>query len=138
VSGDRVEAAEGDDRWSFMGKKPEPRGLGPASEHGTGKVLAYVFGRRRAEGFLQRKALREPFGIARFFPAHWGAYARPLAPAVQVPGNRKTQQIERKHLTVRTRGKRLARKPICCSKSAELHASVMGLFVNRYEFGLPV
>ena len=31
--------------------------------HHTGKVLAYVFGRRQDTVFLQLKALREPFGI---------------------------------------------------------------------------
>jgi insertion element IS1 protein InsB len=54
------------------------------------------------------------------------------------PGKRNTQQIERKHLTLRTRIKRLARKTICFSKSIELHDIVIGLFVNRYEFGLSV
>ena len=61
-----------------------------------------------------------------------------LAPEIHVPGKRNTQQIERKHLTLRTRVKRLARKTICFSKSTELHDIVIGLFVNRYEFGLSV
>jgi hypothetical protein len=52
------------------------------------------------------------------------------------PGKRNTQQIERKHLTLRTRIKRLARKTICFSKSIQMHDIVIGLFVNRYEFGL--
>jgi insertion element IS1 protein InsB len=39
---------------------------------------------------------------------------------------------------LRTRIKRLARKTICFSKSIELHDIVIGLFVNRYEFGLSV
>ena len=61
-----------------------------------------------------------------------------LAPEIHVPGKRNTQQIERKHLTLRTRVKRLACKTICFSKSTELHDIVIGLFVNRYEFGLSV
>jgi insertion element IS1 protein InsB len=100
--------------------------------------LAYVFGRRRDEVFLQLKALLEPFGITRFFTDQWEAYAQHLASAVHVPGKRNTQQIERKHLTLRTRVKRLARKTICFSKSAKMHDIVIGLFVNRYEFGLLV
>lgn len=43
-----------------------------------------------------------------------------------------------KYLTLRTGIKRLARKTICFSKSSQLHDIVIGLFVNRYEFGLPV
>ena len=46
--------------------------------------------------------------------------------------------MERKHLTLRTRITRLARKTICFSKSIQMHDIVMGLLVNRYEFGLPV
>ena len=48
------------------------------------------------------------------------------------------QQIERKHLTLRTRITRLVRKTICFSRSTQMHDIVIGLFVNRYEFGLPV
>jgi insertion element IS1 protein InsB len=39
---------------------------------------------------------------------------------------------------MRTRIKRLTRKTICFSKPIEMHDIVLGLFVNRYEFGLPV
>lgn len=41
-------------------------------------------------------------------------------------GKRKTQRIERKHLTLRTRIKRLARKTICFSKTQEMHDLVIG------------
>ena len=54
------------------------------------------------------------------------------------PGKRNTQQIERKHLTLGTRIKRLTRKTICFSKSIQMHDLVIGLFVNRYEFGLRI
>jgi insertion element IS1 protein InsB len=138
VSIGRIEDAEVDEMWSFVGSKQEPRWLWHAIDHRTGAVLAYVFGRRRDEVFLQLKALLEPFGITRFFTDHWGAYARHLAPETHIPGKHTTQQIERKHLTLRTRIKRLVRKTICFSKSIELHDLVIGLFVNRYEFGLPV
>jgi len=97
-----------------------------------------VFGRRQDEVVLQLKARLEPFGITRFCTDQWGAYARHLAPEAHVPGKRNTQQIERKHLTVRPRIKRLARKTSCFSRSPEIHDMVIGLFVNRYEFGLSV
>jgi insertion element IS1 protein InsB len=32
----------------------------------------------------------------------------------------------------------LARKTICFSKSVRLHDVVIGLFINRYEFGLAI
>ena len=133
-----VSEAEVDEMWSFVGKKKEPRWLWHAIDHRTGKVLAYVFGRRVDEVFVKLKTLLEPFGITRYYTDSWGAYERNLAPEVHSPGKRNTQQIERKHLTLRTRLKRLVRKTICFSKSIAMHDIVIGLFINRYEFGLPV
>ena len=134
----RVDVVEVDEMWSFVRKKKEPRWLWHALDHCTGKVLAYVFGRRKDEVFLQLQALLNPFGITRYYTDSWGAYERNLAPEVHSPGKRNTQQIERKHLTLRTRLKRLVRRTICFSKSIEMHDIVIGLFINRYEFGLPV
>ena len=50
-------------------------------------------------------------------------------------GKRNTQKIERKHLTFRTRFKRLARRTICYSKSWDMHTIVFGLLINVLEFG---
>ncbi|MDR0797462.1 MAG: IS1 family transposase [Nitrososphaerota archaeon] len=56
------------------------------------------------------------------------------------PGNilhtdkRNTQRIERKHLTFRTRLKRLARRTICHSKSPEMHTTLFELLRNVLEF----
>ncbi len=129
---------EMDEMWSFVGKKSNPRWLWHAIDHTTGAVLAYVFGRRKDEVFLQLKALLEPFGLTRFYTDDWGAYTRHLDPEVHSPGKRHTQKIERKHLTLRTRIKRLVRKTICFSKSTQMHDIVLGLFVNRYAFGRAV
>ena len=134
----RVDQAEVDEMWSFVGKKKKPRWLWHALDHRSGKVLAYVFGRRRDEVFVRLKRLLAPFGIRRYYTDCWGAYTRHLPSQVHSPGKRNTQQIERKHLTLRTRLKRLVRKSICFSKSIELHDIVLGLFINRYEFGLSV
>jgi insertion element IS1 protein InsB len=134
----RVDEAEVDEMWSFVGKKQEQRWLWHAIDHWTGTVLAYVFGRRTDEVFAQLKALLEPFGIRHFHTDDWGAYGRHLEPEVHTPGKWNTQQIERKHLRLRTRLKRLVRKTICFSKSIEMHDIIIGLFINRYEFGLPL
>ena len=69
----RVDAAEVDEMGSFVGKKTAPRWLWHALDHRTGKGLAYVFGRRKDEVFLQLKALLEPFGITRYYTDSWGA-----------------------------------------------------------------
>jgi insertion element IS1 protein InsB len=134
----RIDDTEVDEMWSYVGKKQEQRWLWHAIDHRSGKVLAYVFGRRKDEVFVQLKTLLEPFGITRYHTDYWGAYTRHLDADEHKPGTRNTQKIERKHLTLRTRIKRLTRKTICFSKSVQMHDIVIGLFVNRYEFGLPV
>jgi insertion element IS1 protein InsB len=134
----RVEEAEVEAMWSYVGKKREPRWLWHAIDHRSGHVLAYVLGRRKDEVFLKLKALLEPFGITRYYTDYWGAYTRHLDADAHQPGKRNTQQIERKHLTLRTRIKRLVRKTLCFSKSSQMHDIVLGLFINRYEFGLLV
>jgi len=132
----KVEEAERDEMWSFVHDKDNPRWLWHAIDHATGKVLAYAFGDRKDSVFLELKARLEPFGITRFYTDDWGAYGRHLPAEQQVVGKRNTQKIERKHLTLRTRIKRLARKTICFSKLEKMHDSVIGLFINRYEFGV--
>jgi insertion element IS1 protein InsB len=134
----RTDEAEVDEMWSFVGKKQNQRWLWHAINHHTGKVLAYVFGRRQDTVFLKLKAVLEPFGITRYHTDYWGAYTRHLDADEHTSGKRNTQKIERKHLTLRTRIKRLTRKTMCFSKSTQLHDIVIGLFINRYEFGLPV
>ncbi len=97
-----------------------------------------MLGERKDRGFLELKGLLEPFGISRFYTDDWGAYQRNLDPEQHIIGKGNTQKIERKRLTLRTRIKRLARTTICFSKTEEMHDIVIGLFVNRYEFGLAV
>jgi hypothetical protein len=53
----RVEEAEVDEGWSFVGKKQGPRWRWHAIDHHTGQVLAYVCGRRKDEVVLQLKAV---------------------------------------------------------------------------------
>ncbi len=115
-----------------------PRWLWAALDHQTGRIVAYTFGRRTDRALVKLKALLAPFGIRRFYTDGWGAYRRYLDPTRHVVGKRRTQQLERKHLTLRTRLKRLVRKTICFSKSVQMHEIVVGLFINRFEFGLQI
>jgi insertion element IS1 protein InsB len=127
--------SELDEMWSYVGKKTNPRWLWHAIDHQSGKVLAYVFGRRQDDVFLQLKALLEPFGITRFYTDGWGAYERHLDAEKHAVGKEHTQKIESKHINLRTRIKRLVRRTICFSKVERMHDLVLGLFINRYEFG---
>jgi insertion element IS1 protein InsB len=134
----KVQEAKLDEMWSCVGGKTKPRWLWEALDHQTGRILAYVFGRREDQALLQRKAVIAPFGIRRFYTDGWGAYRRHLDPHRHVVGKRRTQQLERKHLVLRTRIKRLVRKTICFSKSVQMHELVIGLFFNRFAFGVNV
>ena len=127
-----------DEMWSYVGRKGNQRWLWHAIDRETRQVLAYVFGERKDHVFLELKGLLEPFGIKHFYTDDWGAYERNLDPEQHITGKENTQQIERKHLTLRTRIKRLARKTSCFSKKEQMHDIVIGLFVNCYEFGLVV
>jgi insertion element IS1 protein InsB len=70
-----------------------------------------------------------------YFTEHGGAYERHVPRQKHLIGKNNTQAIERKHLTLRTRIKRLARRTIGFSTLEKMHDSVIGLFINRYEFG---
>jgi len=109
--------------------------LAPTQHHHSGQVLAYVFGRRQDRVFLQLKTLLAPFGITKFYTDGWGAYERHLDTETHHVGKENTQKIESKHINLRTRIKRLVRRTICFSKTERMHDLVVGLFINRYEFG---
>ena len=134
----KVAAAEVDEMWSFAGNKTQQRWLWHAIDHRTGVRLAYVFGSRQDDVFVQLKQLLIPLGIHHFYTDGAEVYQRHLEPEQHTVGKTYTQKIERKHLTLRTRIKRLVRKTICFSKSILLHDIVIGLFVNRYEFGMVI
>jgi insertion element IS1 protein InsB len=129
-----VDESEVDEMWSYVGSKENQRWLWHAIDHKTGVILAYVFGCRKDEVFLKLKEKLEPFGISRFLTDNLGTYERHLDPQGHETGKDNLQKIERKHLTLRTRIKRLARKTICFSKSIFMHDLVIGLFITDYEF----
>jgi insertion element IS1 protein InsB len=109
-----------------------------AIDHHTGTVLAYVFGRRKDDVFLKLQQLLEPFGITKFYTDGWGAYERHLDTTQHQVGKENTQKIESKHINLRTRIKRWMRRTLCFSKTERMHDLVIGLFINRYEFGRPL
>ena len=131
----RVEDAEMDEMWSFVQSKKQQRWLWHAIDHRNGNVLAYVLAPHEDSAWRHLKELLAPFSLDHFYTDGWGAYLRLLDAQIHTVGKANTQKIERKHLTLRTRIKRLARKTICFSKSEWMHDIVIGLFINREEFG---
>ena len=127
--------AELDEQWSFVGDKSNQRWLWCAVDHATNTVLAYVFGKRRDTVFQDLKALLAPLNTSRYYTDDWGAYERHLDAGRHGVGKRNTQKIERKNLNFRTWIKRLARRSICFSKLERMHDIVIGLLINKVEFG---
>jgi insertion element IS1 protein InsB len=124
-----------DEMRSFVGNQEAARWLWHALDHRTGHIVAYVVGSRADDAFLEFKALLDPFGVTHYYSDRWGAYRRHFPAEQHTVGKRYLQKIERKHLTLRTRLKRLTRQTLCFSRSIEMHDLVIGLFINRYEFG---
>jgi hypothetical protein len=117
-----------------------PEGLSPAQvrrELGVDKPLASTMIAMARDGLLQRLG-HGRYVIACSTRARQRRAIACSAPGAHQPGKRNTQQIERKHLTLRTRIKRLVRKTICFSRSIQMHGIVLGLCIHRYEFGLRV
>ncbi len=92
-------------------------------------------GRREDRIFLKLKKLLKPFGISKFYTDKLKTYERHLSKESRKVSKYKMQKIERKHLTLRTRIKRLQRKTICFSKITRMHDLVISLYINKYEFG---
>jgi insertion element IS1 protein InsB len=138
VTIENVDAAEMDEMWSYVQHKGQQRWLWHAIDHQCGAVFAYVLDSHEDAVFLPLKTLLAPCRISRFYTDDWGGYQRHIPAAQHAIGKATTQKIERKHLTLRTRMKRLTRKSICFSKSIQMHDIVLGLCINRYAFGLQV
>ena len=100
--------SEVDEIWSYVGNKENQRWLWQAMDHSSGKVWAYVFGRRQDDALLELKQRKEPFGITRFYTHGWGADERHLDRQKHVVGKQHMQRIESKQINLRTRIKRLA------------------------------
>jgi insertion element IS1 protein InsB len=93
-------------------------------------------GRRQDTVVLELQSLWQLFGITRFDTDGWGAYERHITPKQHVVGKQHRQKIESKHSNSQTRLKRLVRRTIGFAKTTNMHDLVIGLFINRYEFGL--
>lgn len=98
-----------DERWSFVRSKKDQRWWW-VEEAGTGQVLAFVFGRRTPATFRRLLAglAAANWAVEQWLTDAWGAYAA-CVPAEQHQVSRvPLLRLERKHLTLRTRLKRLA------------------------------
>ena len=121
-----------------MGAKSHPRWLWWVEDRASGRIVAYVFGRRTHATFRRLRAVLATAGrpVAHWFTDAWWAYVDELTPQVRTESKADLQALERKHLTLRTRIKRLTRKTICFSKKVEFHEGVIALFIHHFFFNL--
>jgi len=131
-------AAELNEMGSFVGAKEKARWLWHAVDHHKGEYIGLRGGTRKEAVFLKLQALLTPFGIIQYFTDKAGVYQRHLPHDQHTVGKLTMQKIERKHLTLRTRLKRLARKTLCFSRAWVMHDLLIGLYMNRFEFGCVV
>ena len=127
--------AELDEQWSYCGSKQNQQWLWWATEHENNIPLAFCFGTREYKNLDKLLEYLEPFNVKIHFTDNNFAYSSRIPEEKLQIGKRNTQKIERNHLTLRTRIKRLARKTICFSKNEEIHRAVIGAFINIYFFG---
>lgn len=125
-----------DEMWSFVGSKQRPRWLWWVENAANGEVVAFVFGRRTHATFRRLLALLQAahIQVSGWITDAWWAYFDCLDQALRVEAKSLLQSLERKHLTLRTRLKRLTRRTICFSKSVVIHDTLIGLFINHYFF----
>lgn len=85
-----------DEQWLYVKNKTNQRWLWYAIEKRSGKVLAYVFGKRSDQAFLHLKRLLSSFTIHTYYSDDWGSYHRNLWDFEHRVGKRYTQDIEKK------------------------------------------
>ena len=126
-----------DESWSFVGSKQRQRWLWWVEEAMTGEIVAFVFGRRTHQTFRTLMTLLKEshISVKRWITDAWWSYFDCLDQSIRIECKALLQSLERKHLTLRTRIKRLARRTICFSKSILVHDTIIGLFINQFFFG---
>jgi insertion element IS1 protein InsB len=71
--------------------------------------------------------------VLRFCTDEWESYQKLIPWAQHWVGKQWTQDIERQNLNFRTHLKRLQRRTICFSKSAEMHEAVLKLYIQQHN-----
>ena len=125
-------AVEMDEMWSFYHDKNHQIWLWWAVEHTTNTPVAFTFGTREHKYLDELLELLKPFKIDKVYSDDNFAYHDKISSDILVTGKKNTQKIERNHLTLRTRIKRLARKSICFSKDKTIHQTVIASFINIF------
>jgi len=120
--------------WSYVSKKVIPDGCGMRLTAELGRYWLMCLAGVMTNRFSNSKL--EPFGIKSSVLMD-GVPTKDIYQRKCMKWVNGRLKVERKHLRLRTRIKRLARRTICFSKSEVMHDLVIGL-INRYEFGISI
>jgi insertion element IS1 protein InsB len=109
-----------DEMWSFVASKANQRWLWWVEDGHNGRVVAFVFGRRTHQTFRRLLSLlaQANIEVTQWLTDSWWAYFDCLDQTQRVEDKALMQSLERKHLTLRTRIKRLTRRTICFSRTS--------------------
>ena len=126
----RIKDLEMDEQWSFVGSKQQQCWLWYSRNRRTGRIAAFVLGRRTDSGCRQLVKKLNRCQVQNFYTDDWQSYGKCLDPQRHHIGKSGTQGIERCNLNFRTHLKRLQRRTICFSRSPEMHEAVLKLYVH--------
>lgn len=121
-------------------RKRANAGSGGSRKRAPDTWLAFVLGRRTHATFRRLQAVLAAAGwrVKRWLTDAWGVYEACLPAAQRQAGKAPLQRLERKHLTLRTRLKRLTRKTSCFSKKQFFHDGLITLFIFHFFFWLSI
>jgi len=127
----RIKDLEIDEFWSFIKDKSQQCWCWYGLNRATTRIAAYVLGRRTDKSCQQLSDKLAGCAIENFYTDDWQSYAKILPAERHTISKAETLNIERHNLNFRTHLKRLHRRTICFSKSAEIHAAVIKLYINH-------
>jgi IS1 family transposase/transposase-like protein len=127
----RIKDLEIDECWSFVKDKSRQCWCWYGLNRATTRIAAYVLGRRTDASCRQLSDKLAGCAVENFYTDDWQSYAKILPGERHTISKAETLNIERHNLNFRTHLKRLHRRTICFSKSAEMHAAVIKLYVNH-------
>lgn len=126
----RIRTLELDEFWSFVGRKRQQRWTWYAFDRQRRRVAAFVNGRRTDHSAQQLRRKLRRAQVNTYRTDNWASYRKCLPRRRHYISKKGTRHIERYNLNFRTRLKRLQRRTICYSRSAEMHDAVIKLFIH--------
>ncbi len=131
----RIRDLEIHEFWSFVKDKSHQCWCWYGFNRATKQIAAYVLGRRTDRSCQQLVAKLAGCRVAQFYTDDWQSYTKLLPAARHINSKAETLNIELHNLNFRTHLKRLHRRTICFSKSDEMHAAVIKLYVSHANAG---